>query len=268
MTEPTTNKSVERLRKQAAREEASAARANDSNAPVATVPRRTRNYRALVFQGYVVAAVLVFAVLAVLAHFAAYFPLDLMITRALQAFNPGWFDALMQAVTWVGRPAPQAGLLYGVPIIFLFVVGLRWESVAALFAAAGYAMSLLIKLVVNRPRPEAGLVRVFEVVRETSFPSGHVVTYTAFFGFLWFLCYVLLKHSWQRTLLLFLLGGMVILIGPSRIYLGEHWFSDVMGAYLLGSVWLALTIYVYRWGKPRFFVHQPVAPEQPQAAAR
>ena len=57
------------------------------------------------------------------------------------------------------------------------------------------------------------------------------------------------------------------LMGVSRIYQGQHWFSDVMGAYLLGSVWLALTIKFYRWGKPRFFVHQPVAPAIPAPAA-
>jgi undecaprenyl-diphosphatase len=54
---------------------------------------------------------------------------------------------------------------------------------------------------------------------------------------------------------------LISLMGLSRIYQGEHWFSDVMGAYLLGSLWLALTIKLYRWGKPRFFVDQPVAPE-------
>jgi undecaprenyl-diphosphatase len=103
-------------------------------------------------------------------------------------------------------------------------------------------------------------VHVFRHVTETSFPSGHVVTYTAFFGFLWFMAYTVLKHSWQRTALLFLLGGLVVLVGPSRIYLGEHWFSDVIGAYLLGSLWLSLSIYLYRWGKPRFFANQPLAP--------
>jgi undecaprenyl-diphosphatase len=58
-----------------------------------------------------------------------------------------------------------------------------------------------------------------------------------------------------------------VMMGLSRIYQGQHWFSDVMGAYLLGSLWLALTIWIYRWGKPRFFVHQPVAPETPVVAA-
>jgi len=42
----------------------------------------------------------------------------------------------------------------------------------------------------------------------------------------------------------------------------------VTGAYLLGSLWLALTVAIYRWGKTRFFVNQPVAPSQPVSGVR
>jgi undecaprenyl-diphosphatase len=59
--------------------------------------------------------------------------------------------------------------------------------------------------------------------------------------------------------LLVFFGGLVILIGISRIYVGEHWASDVLGAYLLATLTLVAVIWFYRWGKTRFFVHQPVA---------
>jgi membrane-associated phospholipid phosphatase len=94
-----------------------------------------------------------------------------------------------------------------------------------------------------------------------------VLFYSAFFGILIFLGYTLLKPSLGRTLLLVILGSPVALVGLSRIYLGDHWASDVAGAYLLGSLWLALSIAVYRWGKPRFFVRQPLAPEKPGPAS-
>ncbi len=64
-------------------------------------------------------------------------------------------------------------------------------------------------------------------------------------------------------MLFVILGSLVALIGLSRIYVGDHWASDVTGAYLLGSLWLALSIAIYSWGKTRFFVRQPLAPEKP-----
>jgi membrane-associated phospholipid phosphatase len=59
---------------------------------------------------------------------------------------------------------------------------------------------------------------------------------------------------------------MITLIGPARIYVGQHWAGDVITAYLLGSIWLAFSVLIYRWGRPRFLVNQPVAEETPVSA--
>ena len=83
--------------------------------------------------------------------------------------------------------------------------------------------------------------------------------YLGFFGFLGFLSFSLLKPSLKRWLFMLLIGSLIALIGISRIYLGEHWASDVLGSYLLGALSLVVIIQVYRWGKTRFFVRQPVA---------
>jgi membrane-associated phospholipid phosphatase len=116
------------------------------------------------------------------------------------------------------------------------------------------ALDLGVKALVDRPRPSADLVHVVNQLKDYSFPSGHVMWFTTFGGFLLFLLFTLIKPSWWRTLLLVVLGGMVALIGLSRIYEGQHWASDVIAAYLLGSIWLSLTIVIYRRGKPRYFV--------------
>ncbi len=230
-------------------------------ARAAVAPRPARRYRAFVFQTYVLVAIVAFVVLAFLANTTLYFPIDLVITRTLQSYHSGWFNDLMQAVSLLGY-SPQAIVIIGLLIVLLYVAGLRWEAVMGIFASAGVeTLGLLVKFVVHRPRPAADLVHVVIQLHSYSFPSGHVSSYTAFYGFMWFLCFTLLKPSWGRTAALIIFGALVVLIGPSRIYLGEHWASDVLGGYLLGSLWLALSVYVYRWGKPRFFVHQPVAPE-------
>jgi undecaprenyl-diphosphatase len=229
-------------------------------------PRHIRRYRAAAFQIYVLVASAVFVTLAVIAHTVAYFPIDLTITRALQVQHGAAFAQSMYGISWLGF-MPQVDVLAAIVIVALFSTGLRWEAVVALLAAGGVGVGTLVKLMVYRPRPSADLVHVFSVLPSSGFPSGHVLEFTAFCGFLGFLAYTLLKPSWGRTTLLALLALLLSLMGLSRIYQGQHWFSDVMGAYLLGSLWLALTIKTYRWGKPRFFARQPLAPETPVVPA-
>jgi undecaprenyl-diphosphatase len=88
--------------------------------------------------------------------------------------------------------------------------------------------------------------------------------YLGLFGFIWFLAFSLLKPSWKRGFLLVFFGGLVILVGVSRVYVGEHWASDVLGSYLLGALTLVAIIQFYRWGKTRFFIRQPVAAAAPK----
>ncbi len=148
-------------------------------------------------------------------------------------------------------------------IALLYVLGYHWEATASLIAALFVELlNLLVKTLVHRARPSAKLVHVTDLFTSYSFPSGHVMFYTGFFGFVCFLIFILLKSSWIRTVLLVIFGGHVVLVGISRIYLGEHWASDVVGAYLLGGLCLMGSIQMYRWGKIRFFVKQPTATEK------
>jgi len=141
---------------------------------------------------------------------------------------------------------------------------LRWEALMSAAAAIGVVLiNLALKTAIHRDRPAPDLVDVFSDVRGYSFPSGHVMFYVAYFGFLWFLVYTLFKDTPRRTVALVGLGLFVVLVGPSRIYLGAHWASDVIGAYLLGILVLFAIVHVYHWGKTRFFVRQPVAPPAP-----
>ncbi len=261
MAEIAANKPKEELKREAERVEQKTGGGQppaQPNAPV--VARPVRRYRALVFQGYVVGAVIAFAALLLLARQIAYFTFDLSIERWVQAIQLPDFNLLMQFVSGLGFN-PLAPILVGLILLFVWVVGLRWEAAMLFFAASGISLvGGLIKLLVARHRPAADLVHVFSPLSDYSFPSGHVLLFTAFLGFLLFLVYTLTPHSWVRTLGLFFFAALIVLVGLSRVYLGQHWPSDVLGGYLLGSLWLVVTVYVYRWGKPRFFVNQPTAP--------
>jgi undecaprenyl-diphosphatase len=231
----------------------------------AVVSKQWRRYRTDLFLLYMGIAVGAFVVLAFLAKTIAYFTFDVTITNAVQSVKPAWFKAIMDVLTWIGFP-PQAYIISALILIFLFVSGLKWEMVvSAASLVLGSGLGLGIKYIIDRPRPDPNLVNVINQLKDYSFPSGHVLYYTEFLGFMLFLAFALLKHSWWRTVILVILAGMISLIGISRIYEGQHWASDVIAAYLLGSVWLSFVILVYRWGKKRFFVNQPVAKETPAA---
>lgn len=220
--------------------------------------KRAPNHFAVVIGAlYVIIAGVALALLAVAAHTTHYFDVDLLIARAVQSIQAPWFDLLMRGVGWPGYP-PQ--LYIGLALIFLvlFFLVSRWAAVAHLFATVGIgAIGLAVKLLVDRPRPSPGLIHVANPGLDGgkfSFTAGHVESYVAILGFLMFLVYLSQNRSLWRTLGLIVFGVMIALIGLARIYSGEHWFSDVAGGYLLGSIWLVLTIRFYDWGKSRFFV--------------
>jgi len=226
-----------------------------------TASRPKREYRTMSFQVALFSALAAFAVLTLMVKSTPLFAQDLQITRTLQSIDSPLFAALMDWISWPGF-LPQSFILSILIAVVIYSFGLRWESVATLVAAFfPQLINVLVKEWIQRPRPTVDLVDVFNILESYSFPSGHVMFYIGFFGFLWFLVFTLLKHSIKRTILLVVLGTLIVLVGPSRIYLGQHWASDVLGASLLGSLTLVLILQFYRWGKKRFFVHQPVAPK-------
>ncbi|CAN5210047.1 phosphatase PAP2 family protein [soil metagenome] len=180
-----------------------------------------------------------------------YFALDLKITKEIQEFNPTWFETLMNIITFIGNPL-NSGILTALVVGVLFYKKRTKESIMLLAAVAGSTiLTQIIKAIVHRPRPTPHLIhQIGKYLSNDSFPSGHVMFYIMFFGFLWFLTFTLPKENKYRTFLLWLFPIMILLIGPSRIYVGAHWFSDVMGAYLLGFVCLIVTTNIYsRWQK-------------------
>jgi undecaprenyl-diphosphatase len=118
----------------------------------------------------------------------------------------------------------------------------------------------VLKILIARPRPTADLVGFAYRSDELSFPSGHVMFYVCFFGFLFFAAYALLpRGSNVRRAALVLSALPVLLIGLSRVYLRAHWPSDTLGAYVLGGLWLSFSLEMYRRWKRRASFHAEAA---------
>ncbi len=99
--------------------------------------------------------------------------------------------------------------------------------------ACSTLVATFLKLLFQRPRPPMNFIEEIGF----SFPSAHAFISLSFFGFLWYLFYQNHKNK-KGYLALVLTILFILLIGMSRIYLGVHYFSDIIGGYLAGTIYL------------------------------
>jgi undecaprenyl-diphosphatase len=199
--------------------------------------------------------------LAALAMFAALFLfvkrdrshlLDLRVTLGLQRLPLPGFAHLMRVVSWPGFP-PQSRFIPPALSLIWLVLGFPLEALFQLLAWGTGAISGVVKQVMKRPRPSPDAVLVAPAnIGGTSFPSGHVLIYSGVYGFLAFLLETLIRPKWLRRMAISLCVGLVGLVGPSRIYLGHHWLTDVIASYLLGTSYLLALMAAYRRVKTRW----------------
>lgn len=100
-------------------------------------------------------------------------------------------------------------------------------------------LNQLLKNILQRPRPTE-----YRIIQETgySFPSGHSMASMAFYGYLIYLIYKYVENKNTKWILIMLLSILICSIGISRIYLGVHYTSDVVGGFLISISYLVIYI--------------------------
>lgn len=152
-----------------------------------------------------------------------------------------WLTPLMELVTWVGSSffIIPVGIAVGG---YLWLRYHTWRPLVMMTAAFLGAAALydIVKPAVGRARPPAAL-QVGGPDAGWAFPSGHATQTIAFYGML---AIVLIAWYAPRHRLLFAIGAalVTIVVGASRLYLGVHWLTDVLGGYALGLTWLGLVV--------------------------
>ncbi len=208
---------------------------------------RVSSRRARIFVVIYLAAFILFTLLAWFVHVHPVILVDVTITREFQESKSPWLIISMVLVSAFGSiPLLMPTIILITALIFwrlrlrleaLFIIGLSMVSLL---------LNLLIKLIVSRPRPSASLVEIIQGSSGQSFPSGHVMSYVAFWGLLFSFSIILFKRDrWWHYWLLVVSALFVVLVGPSRIYLGDHWASDVLGGYLFGGLLLGVGLWIY-----------------------
>jgi membrane-associated phospholipid phosphatase len=160
--------------------------------------------------------------------------LDAIVTPLLHGIASPGLDTFMLVLTELGSTLVVVPALAGA-VVVLVRVGRRREAAFLAIAIGGSVLlNQSLKLMVERPRPQLAWA---EVQPEYSFPSGHAMNSLVFYVALGFLAW----RIWGPRVGIVSIGAaavLALLIGISRIYLGYHYFSDVVGGFLAGLAWL------------------------------
>ncbi len=188
----------------------------------------------------IIAAGLVTALgLSIAASYNRAFPGDPMVSQWFQGLGPSsWMDPAMRTISRLGGVVPLVLLLLATSLVLRARAHLAHLAVPAM-AVAAVAIVPLLKFIVDRPRPTAEVVDILYPVGGLSFPSGHAFTAVALLGVVFYLAGRLCGPNRYAVLALrAAIGVLILAIGMSRIYLGVHWASDILGGYLMGGLTL------------------------------
>jgi undecaprenyl-diphosphatase len=196
------------------------------------------------------AASLMAVLLSVAAAIQDYFIGDLFIAREIQSIRVAPWEETMEVVSAIGEELPMA---VTTSIFFGWFLWKRQKAEYMVLGAAllSLAVNPVLKLLVDRPRPTEDLVIIWRDAEGVGFPSGHAFTAIILFGLLYYLAPTVVP--WRRAVTLLRISSimLIVLIGISRVYLGAHWPSDVLGGFLVGGIMLTLLIHLHRRYSPQ-----------------
>ncbi|NTV27080.1 MAG: phosphatase PAP2 family protein [Methanothrix sp.] len=197
------------------------------------------------------AFVLLLLLALLLSYAAARFPIlpfDMKSYEELQEQASPHFDEIMRWISALG----ELSIAMALTAIAMLTFALRRQWLEAIFILATISSVLLVLVLKDlvqrsRPFPSAENASGFiQSIDQYSYPSGHVLFFVVFFGFFAYLAWIHFT-GWVRMIVIAICGALIVLIGPSRIFLGAHWASDVFGSYIIGTLWLFVLIVSYQW---------------------
>ncbi|OMF74429.1 phosphatase PAP2 family protein [Paenibacillus peoriae] len=175
-------------------------------------------------------------------HQIRYF--DQKIITAIRQLESPAMTRLMKFFTMIGSGIPVVIIILIAMFVLYRVLGHRRELLFLAVGVLGSVMlNTILKLLFQRARPE-----INRIIEENgySFPSGHSMTAFSMYAALTFLVWKHVPSRLGRILLIVLSSLLIVAIGTSRIYLGVHYPSDVVGGYFMSGCWMAACIWFYQ----------------------
>ena len=192
-------------------------------------------------------AVLIAAIsLTALALFNLYPPGDLVLSRVVQSVRVPGINLVSEFIYRIGLSPYFLLVTFAVG---MFMTWRRHKLMAVFIAltAVTRIWAVLIKELVERPRPSPLAVDVSEQANGFSFPSGHVLGAVLLWGFIFFASEQIITNPRTRIWVRWSSLAIIVLMGLQRVYAGAHWPSDVLGAYLWGGVLLFALVKSYEF---------------------
>ena len=183
-----------------------------------------------------------------LTYFVKTYPIsrfDLHMSHEIQKQN-GWDLTFIMKFISIFYNAGIGPLSIIFASLFFYLARLRRESCFTLAVFLPDLLNMLMKILIHRARPTPEDAQILSTFTQSSFPSGHVVHYVVFFGFL-IAVMVVNKNisSFWRFFVCIFSAFLILTVSISRIYLGAHWVTDALGGYLFGSIYLGIMLKFY-----------------------
>jgi membrane-associated phospholipid phosphatase len=170
-----------------------------------------------------------------------FFPdsvIDHQFSLKVQRYQNPLLDEVMKAISCFGY-MPNTPIMVAATAIVFLLFKYQKEALFIVLTGLSGVVSSVIKLLIDRPRPSEPLVKIMLKTHQQSFPSGHVLFYVVFFGFLTLLMFEIKSIPKYVKIPVVVLSLLLIFTIPySRVYLGAHWFTDVTAGFLLGLLCL------------------------------
>jgi undecaprenyl-diphosphatase len=151
----------------------------------------------------------------------------------------GSLDTLMLVCTRWGGVLPMTVVSAGIVLLLLLVRRAKEARYLVFGAGGGLLLNLLLKELFRRARPSADLVYLLPSLSSLSFPSGHTMGTTSVVGSLVVILHVVKAPRGVRLASILLGSAAIVGVGLSRVYLGAHYPSDVLGGFLAAAAWVS-----------------------------